>query len=206
MTEVENHKALPKRRSALAHIIKYGQFGNIAFDRPGVYLTERHPLTILQLDTNKPKNAGVINSISKLLSIEFPIYPNTSVGGEGRRVIWSGPNRWLIIEPEASDLLTLIKSKLSSAEFALTDLSHGRTAIRLKGGKAREVLMKGSGVDWHSDSFTTNDCAHTKLFDLAATVDCRDIDVFDIYIARGFAEDFWNILLDATMEFGCRVD
>ena len=70
MTKVENHKALPKRRSALAHIIKYGQFGNIAFDRPGVYLTERHPLTILQLDANKPKNAGVINSISKLLSIE----------------------------------------------------------------------------------------------------------------------------------------
>ena len=206
MTKVENHKALPKRRSALANIINYGQFGNIAFDGPRVYLTERHPLTILQLDMDKPKNAGVINSISKLLSIEFPIYANTSLGGEGRRVIWSGPNRWLIIEPEGSDLLTLIKSKLSSADFALTDLSHGRGAIRVKGGKAREVLMKGSGVDWHSDNFTTNDCAHTKLFDLAAIVDCRDIDVFDIYIARGFAEDFWNILLDATAEFGCRVD
>ena len=65
MTKVENHKALPTRRSALAHIINYGEFGNIAFDGPGVYLTERHPLTILQLDMDKPKNAGVINSISK---------------------------------------------------------------------------------------------------------------------------------------------
>ena len=66
--------------------------------------------------------------------------------------------------------------------------------------------MKGSGVDWHLNSFVTDNCAHTKLFDLAATVDCRDIDVFDIYIARGFAEDFWEILQDAAAEFGYQVD
>ena len=66
--------------------------------------------------------------------------------------------------------------------------------------------MKGSGIDWHLNSFGADYCVHTKLFDLAATVDCRDIDVFDIYIARGFAEDFWGTLMDAAAEFGYQVD
>ena len=130
----------------------------------------------------------------KFLNVEFPHTTNTCKGDDERRILWLGPNRWLIVEPEHGCLQTLIKNEFNSSEVFLTDLSHGRSTVRLRGRKARDILMKGSGVDWHLNSFGADYCAHTKLFDLAATVDCRDIDVFDIYIARGFAEDFWEIL------------
>ena len=203
MTEGNTSKKSLRRQSGLAHVINYGQFGNVTSNGPSLFICERHPLTILQLDTNKAKT---LTDISNLLKVELPHTTNTCKGNDERRILWSGPNRWLIIEPEQDCLQTLIKSEFNSSEVFLTDLSHGRSAVRINGRRARDVLMKGSGVDWHINSFVTDNCAHTKLFDLAATVDCRDKDVFDIYIARGFAEDFWKILQDAAAEFGYQVD
>ena len=206
MTEGNTNKNFLRRQSALAHVINYGQFGNVSLNGPGLFICERHPLTILQLETAKSKNSQTLAEISNLLNVEFPQTNNTCHGDDERRSLWLGPNRWLIVEPERDCIQTLIKTKFSSSDVFLTDLSHGRSTVRLRGRKAREVLMKGSGVDWHLNSFGIDYCAHTKLFDLAATVDCRDIDVFDIYIARGFAEDFWDILLDSAEEFGYQVD
>ena len=206
MTEGNTNKNFLRRQSALAHVINYGQFGNVSLNGPGLFICERHPLTILQLETAKSKNSKTLAEISNLLNVEFPQTNNTCHGDDERRSLWLGPNRWLIVEPERDCLQTSIKNKFNSSDVFLTDLSHGRSTVRLRGRKAREVLMKGSGVDWHLNSFGTDHCAHTKLFDLAATVDCRDIDVFDIYIARGFAEDFWDILLDSAEEFGYQVD
>jgi len=203
MTEVNTSKNSLRRQSGLAHVINYGQFGNVTLNGPSLFIRERHPLTILQLDTNKSKT---LTDISNLLNVEFPHATNTCNGDDERRILWLGPNRWLIVEPEHGCLQTLIKNEFRSSEVFLTDLSHGKSTVRLRGRKARDVLMKGSGVDWHLNSFGTDYCAHTKLFDLAATVDCRDIDAFDIYIARGFAEDFWDILLDSAEEFGYQVD
>ena len=206
MTEGNTNKNFLRRQSALTHVINYGQFGNVSLNGPGLFICERHPLTILQLETAKLNKSQTLADISNLLNVEFPQTNNTCHGDDERRSLWLGPNRWLIVEPERDCLQTSIKNKFNSSDVFLTDLSHGRSTVRLRGREAREVLMKGSGVDWHLSSFGTDHCAHTKLFDLAATVDCRDIDVFDIYIARGFAEDFWDILLDAAEEFGYQVD
>ena len=69
MTEGNTSKKSLRRQSGLAHVINYGQFGNVTSNGPSLFICERHPLTILQLDTNKAK---MLTDISNLLNVEFP--------------------------------------------------------------------------------------------------------------------------------------
>tara|TARA_Y100000588_G_scaffold388546_1_gene488975 strand:- start:104 stop:724 length:621 start_codon:yes stop_codon:yes gene_type:complete len=194
-----------RRRSALNRSIIPGRYGNITFKGPGVFLTERHPISIIQIETIKEKNLSALNNLSKCLEIVFSEEPNLSNGDKGLRILWTGPGRWLIVEPETRDLFKTVVNELERRSVAITDLSHGRTSLRLSGQDSRELLMKGSGLDWHLNAFTQNNCAQTKLFNLSALIDCRDYDTFDLYIARGFALDFWQSLNEAAEEFGCEV-
>ena len=83
MTEVNTSKNSLRRQSGLAHVINYGQFGNVTLNGPSLFICERHPLTILQLDTNKSKT---LTDISNLLNVEFPHTTNTCNGDDERRL------------------------------------------------------------------------------------------------------------------------
>lgn len=205
MTNIGNGEKIPSRRSALRGVLRVGKFGRIGINGPSIFLSERSPLSVVQLELTKNQPHSILEGVAKCLRTNFPQSPNLSTGENLIRILWSGPNRWLIIEPEARNLLLTVENIIGSETAALTDLSHGKTAIRIKGRATRELLMKGSGLDWHTDIFKPNNCAQTKLFTLAIQVDCRDFDTFDLYIARGFAQDLLTILLEASEEFGCEV-
>jgi sarcosine oxidase subunit gamma len=135
----------------------------------------------------------------------MPIKPNTSFSFDSTRVIWTGPNRWLFVEPEVRDLSTILKSELNEINPAIIDLSHARSCIQLSGNKIREVLMKGAAIDWHPESFLINQCAQTKFFNLPALIDCKENDSFDVFVARGFAQNLWEYIKQSAEEFGYEV-
>ena len=143
-----------------------------------------------------------LNIIKKLFEFDVPLSPNISSVSDKTRIIWTGPNRWLIIEPETRDLISLVKSQINETSISIVDLSHARSSIEIDGPMTRDLLLKGAAIDFHPEAFLINHCVQTTFFNLSALICCLDENRFNIFIARGFALDLWQKVQEAAEEFG----
>jgi heterotetrameric sarcosine oxidase gamma subunit len=205
MTNSNEHECRLLRRSALQGLVVPGKYANITNKGPGIKINEQHPLSITQVEIGSKCLPPFLKLAENFFNLPMPIKPNTSFSFDSTRVIWTGPNRWLFVEPEVRDLSTILKSELNEINPAIIDLSHARSCIQLSGNKIREVLMKGAAIDWHPESFLKNQCAQTKFFNLPALIDCKENDSFDVFVARGFAQNLWGWIKESAEEFGYEV-
>ena len=211
MTETTDTNApLSARRSALATVLSPGRFGADLPGDPGVHLSERHPLSMVQIEARDDGLAALLDDVEATLGVRPPMTFGGTAGGGFPRILWSGPRRWLVVEPERRDLFKTLREGISSQDAAVVDLSSGRSAFRLSGFRARDVLAKGTSVDTHPAKLGSNRVAMTSLFHIAAVIDCRDanatVPVYDLYAARGYAVALWESLTDAAAEYGYAVD
>ena len=205
-TATTDTPAVPRRRSPLAAAYSPGDYGALGSDGPKVMLSERPGLTTVQVECAAADIQTVADRLQQALGQRPPETANTSHGDDTLRLIWAGPARWHLTEPDGRDLEAELFDALSGTEAAVVDLSHSRAVIRLAGPEARHVLAKGSGLDFHAQVFTPGACAQTALFHVAVLIDCRDdTPSFDIYAARGLACSLWQSLSHAAAEYGYRV-
>ena len=193
-----------KRLSALDGQIESGRFGNLKTG-PGIFIKENHPLSIVQLETREPPAKDLLNVIKNLFNFDITPAPNTSSVSDKTRIIWTGPNRWLIVEPETRDLTSLVKSQIKENSVSIVDLSHARSSIGIDGLMTRDLLLKGAAIDFHPEVFLINHCVQTTFFNLSALICCLDENRFNIFIARGFALDLWQKVQEAAEEFGYEI-
>ena len=203
---VDQNYNLPqvRRQSALNGQIKIGLFGNLNTE-PGIFIKENHPLSIVQLETREPPAKDFLKVIKNIFQFDVPLHPNTSNVSDKTRIIWTGPNRWLIVEPETRDLTSLIKNQIKEKSVAIIDLSHARSSIEIDGLMTRDLLLKGAAIDFHPEVFLINHCVQTTFFSSSALISCLDENRFNILIARGFALDLWKKVHEAAEEFGYEV-
>lgn len=192
----------PTRRSALAGTIDAGEHGAKEFRGPGVEISERHYFSMVQIEARAEETPAMLHAAATALGLRPTEAFNTSVGDGRPRILWTGPNRWLVVEPETRDLDALLQGALGSTGAAVVDLSHARASLRLSGRSARHVLMKAGPLDWHPSAFTPGMCAQTAMFHVSALIDCRDEFIFDLYVARGFAVSFLESVIQASAEYG----
>ena len=203
---VDQNYNLPRvrRQSALNGQIKSGLFGNLNTE-PGIFIKENHPLSIVQLETREPPAKDFLKAIKNIFQFDVPLHPNTSNVSDETRIIWTGPNRWLIVEPETRDLTSLIKNQIKETSVAIIDLSHARSSIEIDGLMTRDLLLKGAAIDFHPEVFLINHCVQTTFFNSSALISCLDENRFNILIARGLALDLWKKVHEAAEEFGYEV-
>lgn len=204
MPETEPQSS-PPRQSALTGALRPGDHGAQDYRGHGVEITERHPLAMVQIEARAAEVAAMLDAAADALGLRPSEAFNTSVGDGRPRILWTGPNRWMVVEPESRDLFTLLRDTLAPNNAAVVDLGHGRASLRLSGRSVRQVLMKAGPLDWHETAFTPGMCAQTALFHVSALIDCRADDVFDLYVARGFAVSFLESVEQAAAEYGYRV-
>jgi heterotetrameric sarcosine oxidase gamma subunit len=120
-------------------------------------------------------------------------------------VLWIGPGRWLVVEPESRDLASLLSHDCPGDVAAITDLGHARAVLRVAGPKVRDLLGKLCTLDLESTVFPPGSCAQTQFGHVGVLLYCRAHDGFDIFVPRSFAVSAWESILDAALEFGCRV-
>ena len=108
---------------------------------------------------------------------------------------------WIIISTK-EDIIKNIEEKCNSKYFAITDISHSRAIIQIKGNKAVEVLKKGCPINFNE--FLKNNCAGSVFNGIAIIVDCADdkTSTFNIYTLRSFGESLYHHITDAALEFG----
>ncbi|MEQ9640427.1 MAG: sarcosine oxidase subunit gamma family protein [Alphaproteobacteria bacterium] len=164
--------------SALTIVTFPGRFGRLDQGGPGLILRERRGLRLTEV------------AAWDATGLDLP-GPNASAPLGDGVALNIGPDRWLLVDTEASP-----------DNAAVVDQSHGRVVLRLTGAAVREVLSKGCPIDL--DRFAQGDVAATRLGPFATLLHGIEGGV-DLYVARGYAQACWEWLTDAAGEYGYEV-
>ena len=150
-----------------------------------------------------------ITSTKKHLSQQFPASPNSFYDDNKVRVIWLGPDEWLILS-DAAELDTLkddLTRALIKSHSALVDVSDNSTIIEIKGRYSREILMKGCSLDIHPSVFQTGCSAQIDLaLSNIILLKTADEPIYQIIVQASFASYLWDWLVDAANEFNVRIE
>ena len=204
------------RQSPLAHLHLMARAAAEADGKAGVTLSER-PHTSQLVLRGDAGDSRFMAAVEEVLGTAPPVKPNT-VSAKGKTaILWLGPDEWLVAaapgrEAKTASRLQAALNPSSGTEgggpihAAAVDVTESRTVIRLAGENAREVLMKGCGLDLHPKAFGSGRCAQSTL--AKAQIILHQVDkapTYDIYVSRSFAEYLWAWLEDAGGEYGVSV-
>ena len=187
--------------SPLENIHKKGLFGNHE-DKDNndlITISEKKDLLILQLVKYK-KSTLLIKDIN----IEGITLPNETLKvncNANLRILWCGPNNWLLISTK-KELLNDVNKLFIASDFAVTDLSHSRAIIELEGKNAKEILKKGCPFNFNE---LNKGCCVNSIFNgITVTIDMIDNnpDKIRIFTLRSFGESLYHSITDACLEFG----
>ncbi len=154
----------------------------------------------LRLDAAGPAGADA----ASYLGVDLPTTPSTWVETDAVRVIWLGPDEWLVTSPSRTpqELEAGLREAVRG-RGAVVDVSGQRTTLRLSGENARDVLSAGCAIDLHPRVFRRGAAAQT-LLGLAGVVLLALDDAgtsYHILVRSSFADYLASWLLDAAVEY-----
>ena len=186
--------------SPLSDIHKIGMYGNIENKAESnlLEISEETSKNIYQITKFKNTDSSLIN-----LSIrDLEISTNSMIVKSNlkTRILWTGPNQWLIVSDDKilEDELKIFDSN----NFAVTDLSHTRAIINIKGENSLEVLKKG--CPYNFNNLKKNMSINSVYHSIAVTIDFIEENpyVMRIMCLRSFGESLYHSITDACLEYG----
>ena len=162
-------------------------------------ILEIKDLTIVQIVQYK-RSKVQLNSI-QIDGLEFSLQSPKVSSNKETRILWNAPSTWLVIS-RRENIVKIIKEKCNSDNFAITDISHSRVIIQIKGLQAKDILKKGCPLNFNE--FEKNNCAGTVFHGINIVVDfvSSNPDTFNLLTLRSFGESFYHHISDAALEFG----
>ncbi len=185
----------------LEFIHKKGIFGDHheKKEKDLLQISEVKNLTIIQIV--QYKRSKIQLDTIQIEGLGFPIENSKVESNKETRILWSAPRTWFVISKK-ENIINNIKEKCTDENFAITDISHSRAVIQIKGLEAREILKKGCPLN--INEFKTNNCAGTVFHGISIVVDLIDNnpDTFNLLTLRSFGESFYHHITDAALESG----
>ena len=185
----------------LESIHKRGLFGDHHKKNKNELLTigELKNINIIQIFHHKNSKIN-LNKIN-IDGLELSAKTSKVTSNENTRILWNAPSTWLVISKK-TNILNSINEKCNNENFAVTNISHSRAVIQIKGFHSKEVLKKGCPINFNE--FKKNDCAGSVFHGINFVVDCIDEEphTFNLFILRSFGESFYHHITDAALEFG----
>ena len=187
--------------SPLQSIHKKGLFGDHykKNERDLLNISEVKDLTIVQIVQYKRAKVQ-LNSVL-VDGLEFPLQNSKVSSNKETRILWSAPSTWLVISRK-ENIDETIKEQCNSENFGITNISHSRAVIQIKGPQAKEILKKGCPLNFNE--FEKNNCAGTVFHGITILIDFvdNDPDKINLFTLRSFGESFYHHITDAALEFG----
>ena len=162
-------------------------------------ISEEKNLVIIQIVQYK-RSKIQLNNI-QIDGLGFSLQSSKVSSNKETRILWTAPSTWLVISRK-ENIVEKIKEKCKSDNFAITDISHSRAVIQIKGLQAKEILKKGCPLNFNE--LEKNNCAGTVFNGITIVVDFVDNnpDTFSLLTLRSFGESFYHHITDAALEFG----
>ncbi|MDQ6772617.1 MAG: sarcosine oxidase subunit gamma [Candidatus Dormibacteraeota bacterium] len=159
-----------------------------------------------QLSVRLRPGGAAANRAAGVLGVPLPEAPNTAALAADTRVLWLGPDEWLVLAPDgdASRLQAELSSALGSEPGSVIDVSAQRAVLSLSGPNGREVLAKGCPIDLHPSVFGPGRCAQTLLAKARVVVLPVGPDEFWILVGASFSGYLVEWLLDAMSEYDAK--
>ncbi|MBZ9882135.1 sarcosine oxidase subunit gamma [Mesorhizobium sp. CA10] len=194
---------MPERQSPLEPEYHPGSHGNFEHG-VDVILSETRQGSILQLAAWPGEEKRLIEVIGRVTGLALPDGAGGGVSNGARAAFGFAPGKFTVVD-EAEGLAAAFAGAITPATGTLTDLSHGRTAIRIAGPKAEWVMAKFFAIDFALPAFPLGAGRSTNHHDIFAQIQRSGPDQFDIYVFRSFARSFWKALCHASEEVGYEV-
>lgn len=192
-----------EQASPLGDAYRPGSHGNFA-DGTGVVIGETRPGSIVEVAAWPGQRTVLLEAIRAAVSLDMADAPGAGATREGRAGFGIGPGRFLLAD-RAEGLAQTLANAVGIETGTVTDLSHGRTAIRIEGERTEWVLAKLFAIDVSLAGFPVGEGRATAHHDILAAIQRTDTHRFDIYVFRSFARSFWKVLCHSAEEVGCEV-
>ena len=152
-----------------------------------------------------PENKNFMSFFSKILNAALPTDPNTYTSYGERKIIWLGPDEWLITDESENnnDLLKKLHNANGDQEYSTTDVSENRTIIRISGEKLFTLFSKFLVLDLENSFAKQSSVAQTLFIKVPILIvrifkDYSNEPKFDIFVNRSHSNYIFNLLVDGT--------
>ena len=148
------------------------------------------------------RDAVVMQRLKSLLGFAPPLTPNTVATSGDLRILWVGPDEWLIVggADQAKAIEQPLREAVAGASASVVDVSASRTVLLIQGELAREVLAHGIAIDLHPRAFPPGRCAQTRLVKAPVIIERSADGTFNLYVHTSFATFLADWLLDASWD------
>jgi sarcosine oxidase subunit gamma len=180
-----------------------GAHGNLAAGT-GVVLSETQHASIVQAGAWPETEAALLAAIATVTGLQLDARPGAGTYSETAAAFGFAPGKFLLVD-ESEGLAGRLVAAIGSDIGTVTDLSHGRTALRVVGPRAEWVLAKFFAVDFSIGAFPISNGLATVHHDVFAQIQRTGPDRFDLYVFRSFARAFWKSPCHASEEVGYEV-
>ena len=135
-----------------------------------------------------------------LLGLDLPKAPRESVAFGDIKALWLSPDQWLILcnRDNAPALTAKLSDALAGIHALAVDVSDMRCIIRIEGEGAREVMMKGSSLDFTDAEFEPGYVRRIRFAEIAALFNIVEENVIDLYVFRSYAHYTMDFLVKAA--------
>ena len=187
--------------SALANIHSKGQFGDHEGKNENDLLKISEIKNLLIVQIVQYKNSTVSFKNIDIDGLKLTNTPLDVVANDNTRVLWSGPNNWLLVSTKL-ELINKIDDEFNANDFAITDLSNSKAIIEIEGYQSKEVLKKGCPFNFNE--LIKNNCLNSTFNGMTVTIDMinDNPDKIRIFSLRSFGESLYHSITDASLEFG----
>ena len=154
-----------------------------------------------------PSDNNFMSSNGKILEAALPIKPNTYTNNGKIKILWLGPNEWLVVDEnpnENNELISKLENINNREESSITDISENRTVIRIAGKKLFTLLSKFLVLDLDQNLPNESSVAQTLFVKVPIILvrnysnEIGQIPEIDIFTNRSHSNYIYKLLIDGT--------
>lgn len=167
-------------------------------------LARQTTVGLLNLRGN-PGDAAFLAAVEQVLGMQLPVTACTTVAQGSLRIVWAGPDEWLVVTPfgQEAAIAARLRTALAGQHHAVTDVSSGFFLVDLRGRQVRDTLAQGCPMDLHPRAFPAHRAVGTHFYKVGLTLWLTpEPDQFQMLVRRSFIDHFWQLIDHASVVSG----